>query len=614
MSYAERLKSPRRSRDKFMFATLCFALAVLRPARCLSDELRPLSPSVHMPNGNVFQTWEVKPVYTKTYHVDVEHPAASDAGPGSAEQPFKTIGAAAAILQPGERVLIHGGVYREWIRPARGGASPYQMISYEAAPGEMPVIKGSQRLEGRWQRSYHPNVLWSTKLPKGVFEKLHFNPFAIRNLEDEDVLYFGGKNKPNCWPYNLKRGQLYQDGRRLTQVLDPGQTHTKPGQYYVADDGVTVTIRPFDDANPNEVLMEYTVHPHLIKPLHPDTAYIRIKGLRLEQIANGLRRIGSGALFTYGGHHWIIEDNTIAHCGGTGIEFGWRIVEYKEPSPKRGESFGDKETWNIVRGNTIYDCGSAGMRSHTVKHDLVESNYVYNIGWQGNQFHRENAGIKLLRADQTLVRKNVVRHISLAAGIWMDWDIKNSRVTQNIVYDVTGDQAAMILEGSIETNWIDHNIFWKLQPRGYYSHATDNAIVAHNLVGHSTREGLTAAIGVVSRGMGRGWHNTLIHNMTIAVPEDIHIPAQNRDKNTVAHNISDDDSQLDVDLVFKPEEKVFVLRWKNTGTCNMAEPVFSPISQWDFYGALWPTQRVPAGPFSYPNEHVYLLEWRLPLP
>ena len=102
--------------------------------------------------------------------------------------------------------------------------------------------------------------------------------------------------------------------------------------------------------------------------------------------------------------------------------------------------------------------------------------------------------------------------------------------------------------------------------------------------------------------------------MTIAVDEDIHIPDQNRDKNKVAHNISDDESQLDVDLVFNPEEKVFILRWKNTGNYKVAEPVFSPISKGDFYGTPWPTHNVPAGPFSYPNEHMNLMEWKLPIP
>jgi hypothetical protein len=28
------------------------------------------------------------------------------------------------MAQPGMRVLVHAGVYREWVRPARGGSGP----------------------------------------------------------------------------------------------------------------------------------------------------------------------------------------------------------------------------------------------------------------------------------------------------------------------------------------------------------------------------------------------------------------------------------------------------------------------------------------------------------
>ena len=71
-------------------------------------------------------------------------PAASDTNLGTAEMPFKTIGRAAELLEPGERVLVASGVYREWVRPARGGTDPEHIISYEAAPGADVVVKGSE--------------------------------------------------------------------------------------------------------------------------------------------------------------------------------------------------------------------------------------------------------------------------------------------------------------------------------------------------------------------------------------------------------------------------------------------------------------------------------------
>jgi hypothetical protein len=42
------------------------------------------------------------------------------------------------VLQPGERVVVAAGVYRERIKPARGGSGPAALISYEAAPAVDP--------------------------------------------------------------------------------------------------------------------------------------------------------------------------------------------------------------------------------------------------------------------------------------------------------------------------------------------------------------------------------------------------------------------------------------------------------------------------------------------
>ena len=88
--------------------------------------------------------WEVPLHFTKTYYVDCQAKNADDNGPGTQEHPFRTINRAAQVLQPGERVVIAEGVYREFVRPARGGTGPDAMISYEAAPGAKVVVKGSR--------------------------------------------------------------------------------------------------------------------------------------------------------------------------------------------------------------------------------------------------------------------------------------------------------------------------------------------------------------------------------------------------------------------------------------------------------------------------------------
>ena len=58
---------------------------------------------------------------------------------------------------PGQRVVISGGIYRETVRPARGGTAPDQMISYEAAPGETVVVKGSVAVD---KDDWTPSVRW----------------------------------------------------------------------------------------------------------------------------------------------------------------------------------------------------------------------------------------------------------------------------------------------------------------------------------------------------------------------------------------------------------------------------------------------------------------------
>ena len=84
--------------------------------------------SSKLPDGTEFPTWEKELHFTKTFYVDGQAKNSDDAGPGTKDRPFKTINHAAQVLQPGERVVIAAGVYREFIQPARGGTSPEAMI------------------------------------------------------------------------------------------------------------------------------------------------------------------------------------------------------------------------------------------------------------------------------------------------------------------------------------------------------------------------------------------------------------------------------------------------------------------------------------------------------
>src|SRR5690349_10783199 len=85
------------------------------------------------------------------YFIAQRDPAASDAGPGTAERPWKTVSKAATGVGPGDTVIISDGIYRESVvlKPAGTAQAP---IRFEAAPGAHVVLTGADQLKG-WRKS-----------------------------------------------------------------------------------------------------------------------------------------------------------------------------------------------------------------------------------------------------------------------------------------------------------------------------------------------------------------------------------------------------------------------------------------------------------------------------
>ena len=85
--------------------------------------------------------------YPNVYYVDPRHPAATD-GPawGYPGVPLKSLARACALAQPGETILLRGGVYREVLAPKNGG------VTVRAMTGEKVMISGADLIEG-WARA-----------------------------------------------------------------------------------------------------------------------------------------------------------------------------------------------------------------------------------------------------------------------------------------------------------------------------------------------------------------------------------------------------------------------------------------------------------------------------
>lgn len=479
-----------------------------------------------LPDGTLFAYWDDQTQYTKVYHVSQNNPKASDKNDGMEERPFLTINRAAQAVKPGECVYIHTGVYRELVRPLNSGERPDKMIKYQAAPGEQVVIKGSRIIDNQWvlsidphdslaasgslqlnkelgfpANSYSKQIMMIT-IPDDIFEDGYF-PLKTANTTDSD---FGMMNWATRWkgriPYILPRCLLFQNGQRMSQLAAYEDLVRLQGSYWVAPDGKTIHINAFDNVNPNDQIFEIAVQNYIIQPQTTGLGYIKISGLILEHCANGFLRSGEGALFTMGGHHWIIEGNIVREVNALGIEIGSSAYEWRDPRnagnvqeqeqrpPRQGQQHGG----HIVRRNVVYNCGTAGIRGLGVSNALLEDNNINNCGWQDVEFHWEVAGIKLLNAHGTLVRNNYISDILGGCGIWLDWDNQNSRVTRNVIRNITTLQGAIFIEASQVLNLVDNNIIWNVNGQGVRLADTDSTIVAHNLFANVTEEQVVARV------------------------------------------------------------------------------------------------------------------------
>jgi hypothetical protein len=447
--------------------------------------MRSLEPVVLLPDGKEFKTWEQPLRINKTYYVDQANPAASDSNAGTKESPFATINRAAQVLQPGERVVVAAGVYREWVRPARGGSAPDQMISYEAAPGATVVIKGSRVFKTTWHQSSVSDEVWETRLDPALFDG--YNPFAIDNVTPEQftVMDWATPLKGKV-PYTLPRGLVFQNGKALRQVAEAQQLTTNSGAYWVDRTNQILHLRLAGGRKPEQANLEITTQETVFAPVEAGLGYIRVKGFTIEHSAGPFPFEQVGALSTTLGHHWIIEDNVVRWANGVGMDIGIRDFRLSQP-PVVG--------FHIVRRNVVTDCGICGICGLgpgrgkefglLIEDNVLERNALYDV-----ELLFETGAIKTHNNIRCLIRRNLILDTRHGAGIWMDWNNQFSRCSQNVIVGTHTMHGAIFVEASYEPNLIDQNILWETDGQGIYEHDSKGQIFAHNLIVRSSKSGL----------------------------------------------------------------------------------------------------------------------------
>jgi Right handed beta helix region len=436
----------------------------------------------------------------------------SDTADGSPARRLGTISRAAELAQPGDTVLVHGGEYREWVRPPRGGLSDTRRITYQAAPGEHVVIKGSERVTG-WERE--SGNVWRVSVPNALFGS--WNPYSQKVAGDWLV-------EPRA-PRARHLGEVYLNGLSFYEVSSRDEVTAPPLRTEVTDDWTRTTGRVrnpeqtllvwyaevgadattiwanFQGADPNAELVEINVRRSVFFPAGHHLDYITVRGFELAHAAcpwTPPTADQPGLIGPNWAKGWIIEDNVIHDAKCSAVSLGKEASTGHNYATLRGDKPGHEYQiesvfaarqigWDrehigshVVRRNTIFDCGQNGIVGHLgCVFSTIEDNHIYNIAIKREFYGHEIAGIKLHAAIDVEIRHNRIHDCSL--GTWLDWQAQGTRVSRNLYYRNDRD---LFVEVSHGPYLVEHNI---LASNVSFESFSQGGAFAHNLIGGTVR-------------------------------------------------------------------------------------------------------------------------------
>ncbi len=307
----------------------------------------------------------------------------------------RTIGQAVTHLQPGDTVLIHGGIYRERVTIDRS-AEPNKPITIRAADGEMVVLTGADRITD-WTPVQGEDRAYSTPWPHKfvAWNKSQAHP-------DDDYHRLIGRCE-----------QVFIDGYPLHQVLE--RNKLSRGTFFADTDARLLYIQPAgnQDIAGDKAMVEASTREQI---LTVKGSHVTIKGIRFRYAANHAQQ---GAV-EFSGSHIAVEDCTFEYTNAGGAEFAGPDITVRNCTFQHNGQlgFGANRAHRLrmigctIRGNNVkgFDRGwEAGGNKICMTRGAVleDSTFIENRGngiWFdiGNEdcevrncliAHNENAGI-----------------------------------------------------------------------------------------------------------------------------------------------------------------------------------------------------------------------------
>ena len=413
---------------------------------------------------------------------------AAPGGDGTKQHPFTTITAAARVAVAGDTVEVGEGTYREWVKPSNPGISESRRVTFRAANGTKPVIKGSEIIDTWIEET---DGVWRVELPNEFFGD--FNPYS-------EILFGDWLLSPAPEGPHKHLGEVYLNGEAFFEVTSLEDVKHPLEREAVRDDWTGVVVDPqtyahhgrvwycevdaertkiwanFGSLNPNNETTEINVRRSVFFPVEAHVDYITVSGFEMAHAATPWAPPTGdqpGLIGPKWAKGWIIENNRIHNAKCSAVSLGKDATTGDNYHQKRWDKPGyqyqlesvfeaymlgwskERIGSHTVRNNEIYDCGQNGIVGHLgCVFSRIENNHIHHVATRREYFGHEIGGIKLHAPIDTVIAQNRIHDCTL--GIWLDWEIQGTRISRNVLYRNNRD---IFLEVSHGPYIVDFNVF-----------------------------------------------------------------------------------------------------------------------------------------------------------
>lgn len=471
--------------------------------------------------ATVAEALEERQLFANTWFVS---PTGSNYNAGTLAAPFQTIQQAANIAQPGDTVMIEGGIYHETVTPANSGTAAAP-ITYEAYENESVTIDGADPITG-WSSTpvYQAPMGWN--LGEGN------NQVFVNGIEQTEARWPNTSLNPSTPTQATAQGA--STTTTTTTIYDSNLTQAT--NYWV---GATIHF------NPGEQWVAYTATVTASGPGYVTFAYTASSSDSAVQEGTPYYIVGKFSALDSAGE-WYYDPTTglLSLWPSVGNSPSSDLVEAKH----RLYAFNLAGISNItIQGINIFACTiNTDSNSSSIVLNQINAQYVSQFLSQPDGWSQPYAcGILLAGTGDVLENSEIA--YSCGDGVFVSGAY--DRVTNCVIHDVDtngGDGAGIRNYGWY--NSLDHNTIYNcgrngINVFGEYVQVTYNTI--YNCLLQTTDGGGIYSMG--SDGLG----SVIAYNRVSAIHSagygGVGIYLDNSCSNwTVARNITSN-----VDFAFK---------------------------------------------------------------